>query len=139
MLPSEPIEKAKHRGWAEISSTLIIQAHQLIMAESEEKFMDIQKDIHQKLSHIEHAIGDGPYFMGTSFGLVDAAYAPFFKRIAEINIILALEIFDNLPNIQAWSKALLSRKSVQDSLIKDFSQQYREYIKKQTSYLAQHI
>jgi glutathione S-transferase len=55
----------------------------------------------------------GPFFQGKQFTLVDAAYAPFFRRwrVAERWGAEARFLAD-YPAVSAWAEALLSRSSV---------------------------
>jgi len=59
----------------------------------------------------------GPYFLGREFSLVDAAYAPFFRRwrIAERWGGPDARLLERFPKVSAWADALLSRASVAEA------------------------
>jgi len=69
--------------------------------------------IAQKRARLEEALGDGPYFAGTDFGLVDAAFAPAFRYFDAIGPTVS---FADLPKTAVWRKALAAHPSVRDAV-----------------------
>jgi glutathione S-transferase len=72
--------------------------------------------IAQKLARLEEALGDRPYFAGTDFGLVDAAFAPAFRYFDVFDAIGPTVSFVDLPKTAVWRKALAARPSVRDAV-----------------------
>ena len=64
--------------------------------------------------------GEGPFFNGKDFALVDAAFAPFFMRLALLEERQPLGLLSGMPQVAGWSRALLARPAVQDSVVKEF-------------------
>jgi glutathione S-transferase len=60
------------------------------------------------------ARGGGPFFMGSAFTLVDAAYAPFFRRWREAEGWgePGARLLAGVPVVSAWANALLAHPSV---------------------------
>ena len=80
-------------------------------------------------------VGDGPYFSGNEFTLLDAAYAPLFMRF-ELLKKQTEELEDFLPSkLESWAKALASRPSVINSVTEDFEQNYLSFFKSKGSYI----
>nr|HPQ97055.1 glutathione S-transferase family protein [Thiolinea sp.] len=76
-----------------------------------------------------------PYFSGARFALVDTAFAPLFMRLAILKRDYGLEmVFSD--RVQAWSDALLARKSVQTSVVDNFEDVFRMFLRNSGGYLA---
>ena len=71
--------------------------------------------IAQKLARLEEALGDGPYFAGNEFGLVDAAFAPAFRYFDAIGPTVS---FADLPKTAVWRKALAYPDLLRDFLLR---------------------
>lgn len=71
----------------------------------------------------------GPFFNGSGFALVDAAFAPFFQRLDLMEQWHGLGLLDGLERLQAWQEALLERPSVRGSVVDDFAERLRDYIR----------
>ena len=84
---------------------------------------------------LEKVLGDGPYFAGTSFSLVDAVFAPAFRQIATVAHETGTDLSEGFPKVQAWAKALLARPSVQQAVPSDFTERYVTRLRAQGSHL----
>jgi glutathione S-transferase len=60
------------------------------------------------------ARGGGPFFLGRDFSLVDASYAPFFRRwrLAERWGAKEAHLLASFPKVSAWVEAMLARPTV---------------------------
>lgn len=134
--PADALQRGVNRGWIEFSSELFGAIHRLYLAGDATEF-DLRRDeAREKLSRLEEHLGAGPFFNGTRFSLLDAAIAPAFMRIALIEAIRPVGLLDRLPKLQRWSEALLSRDSVRNSVVPEFSALFRDYLAANGSFLA---
>lgn len=139
MQPKDPLTCASQRAWIEFSSGLIMFASQLVSAATEEEFEAKKLEGSHKLSLIEQILMETPFFNGKDFCLIDVAYAPAFVRLHEIDKIYPLKLFNNRPKVKVWAENLVNQQSVKKSLIHDFKEQYRNYIKNRKGFLSSHL
>jgi len=135
LLPDEPLQKARYRAWIEYASDLIMSVYGLALASTEEDMNDKQQIVVSKLVRLEDVFGEGPYFSGDDFSLVDASIAPVFTSLNILDRYLPKSILQDLPKLQQWSKQLLEDPVVKNSVPEDFEQRYLAYFKQLESYL----
>jgi glutathione S-transferase len=126
--PADPLRRAVNRGWIEFSSELFADLYRLSMAGDAEEFQQRCRAAREKLERLEAQLGEGPFFNGPDFALVDAAIAPAFTRIALLEEMHPLGLLDRLPKVQRWSRALLGRESVRASVVPEFAGLFRDYL-----------
>ncbi|KPJ93953.1 MAG: glutathione S-transferase [Gammaproteobacteria bacterium SG8_11] len=135
--PSDPFRKAENRAWIEFGSNINVEQYSMLIAKDqtafEEKFQALRKD----LQRLEQQLGAGPYFNGEQFSLVDAAYAPPLMRFNLIERYYDFKLFENCPKSTAWQKTLLSRESVQHSVVQEFETLFTSAIRDAGGYAAQ--
>jgi glutathione S-transferase len=126
--PSDPLERARHRGWVEFGSSLLVDQYELLTAKTEGHYRDKVDALRHKLGRLDTELdGEGPFFTGADFSLVDAAFAPFFMRHG-IAQWLGPELAELLPErTRRWSHALLARPSVAGSVVEDFPPRFLEH------------
>lgn len=122
--PTNPLERAKHRGWIEFGSNLLFEQFKVVMAQDEEAYVQQCEVLGGLFARLVQEVGEGPYFMGDQFTLLDAAYAPLFMRF-EILKKHRDDLVDLMPTkLNDWGKALLARDSVKASVVDDFEQRF---------------
>ena len=119
--PETPLIRAHNRAWIEFGGELLMDQFQLFMAQGADEFNEKIDKIRNKLQKLELQLGDGTYLNGEKFCLIDAAYAPLFLRFSIVDAISPIGVMDGFPKIQRWSRALLMRDSVKNSVVEDFS------------------
>jgi len=134
--PDDPLVKAVNRGWIEFSSELFMDLYRLVTAGDAADFEEKCVVVRKKLERLDAALGEGPFFNGSGFSLVDAAIAPAFMRMALIEEIRPLRFLTGLPNVAAWNRALLDRPSVRTSVVPDFSDLFRKFVGGGSGFLA---
>ena len=60
----------------------------------------------EKFARLEQRLGDGPYFDGARFSLVDAAFGPAFRYFDAFDRIGDFGILADKPKVDAWRQAL---------------------------------
>ncbi|KAF7539599.1 hypothetical protein G7Z17_g12397 [Cylindrodendrum hubeiense] len=85
LLPSDPYERARCRLWIDHISTRIIPAFYKLLQHTPEKKYSLDQAREELQSHIKPFVTEmdpeGPFFLGTSFSLVDICLAPWAKRL----------------------------------------------------------
>lgn len=122
LLPAEPIARAAARAWIVFANDVVMPASLDAMValagglpgEALARRLGTLRDALAKLED-ELGRGGGPFFLGESFGLVDAAYAPFLRRwrVGESWAGPEARLLSALPRVSAWAETLLARPSVQ--------------------------
>ncbi|MCU0766478.1 MAG: glutathione S-transferase family protein [Gammaproteobacteria bacterium] len=137
--PGDALERARHRAWAEFGASLLIDQYELVTARTEGRYRDKVDALRVKLERLEGVIdGEGPFFSGSVFRLVDATFAPFFMRHAVV-AWLRPELGELLPaRTRAWSHGLLSRPAVEGSVVADLRPRYLEYFEAKGGWLFKH-
>lgn len=134
--PLDPLKKALNRAWIEFSSELLVDLYRMVLAKDEEGFDQSRDAARAKLERLEGQLGEGPFFNGHGFALVDAAFAPAFMRIDLLEKAHPLGLLDDLPGVTRWKEALLARESVKTSVVPEFPELFRESITQHGGVLA---
>jgi glutathione S-transferase len=134
--PPAPLSKARHRAWMEFGSAILADIWTLESTPDEKAFHTKAKLLKEKFTRLENALNAGPYFAGEKFSIVDAVFAPVFRYFDVFDRILDLGVFDGLPKVQAWRKALAARPSVANAVVPNFKDLLRNFLRKQKGYIA---
>ncbi|NVK22144.1 MAG: glutathione S-transferase family protein [Kangiellaceae bacterium] len=136
MLSKDPLIKADQRAWIEFSSSINNAQHQLTQARREETFEKIDDDLNKKLAHLERKIDAKGFFQGSSFTLVDSAFAPFLMRSQILADNTGIDVLEDFKKLAVWRDNMLSLEEVQQSVVEDFEDLYMESIYERGGYLA---
>jgi glutathione S-transferase len=136
MHPQAPLSKARHRAWMEFGSAILADIWTLETTPDEKAFHAKAKLLKDKFAKLEKALNTGPYFGGEKFSIVDAAFAPVFRYFDVFDRILDLGVFDGLPKVRAWRKALAARPSVANAVVPNFKDLLRSFLRRKKGYIA---
>lgn len=131
--PTDPLLRAKNRAWTEFGSAAFGDMFQLTGANDEQSYKKARQSLIEKLDWFEEII-EGPYFNGEEPALVDFAVAPLFMRLELLNEKCRVYERDDYPKVSTWSDHLLAMPSVQNSVVPEFAQMYRNSIKMRGAY-----
>lgn len=137
--PMEALDRARHRSWAEFASAVIADIFTFYMAPDAAAFERKCRDLHARFRWLERVLGDGPYFSGASFCLVDAAFAPIFRLFDTFDRIGEFGIFQGLHRVPAYRAALAERASVRQVVVSDYAEIFRQYLSDRGSHLSRLI
>jgi len=135
LMPPEPIARARHRAWIEFASSVLGEIWRLETAKEPAPFAAACRAIENKFLRLEDALGDGPYFAGTAFGLVDAAMAPAFRYFEVFDEIAPTVSFAATPKTGAWRRALAARDSVRAAALPGYRDNLRAFLARHEAYL----
>jgi glutathione S-transferase len=133
--PSDPIERAQHRGWIEFGSSMLADIYAIETTPDAAQFETRRQALAQKFARVEDALGEGPLFAGTRFSLVDAAFGPVFRYFDVLDAIADLGILTGKPRVAAWRRALADRPSVRSAVAPDYPERLRRFLWAQDSHL----
>lgn len=125
--PQQPLQRARHRAWMEFASTLLNDIATLYRA-TPERFGEALQQVQQRLADLEKALGDGPFFSGKSFCLVDALFASVLRYWEVFDLLAESRLPPQLVRLHAWRQALLRRRSVIAAVAPDYPQRLRNFI-----------
>lgn len=129
MHPEDPLERARHRASIAIITAGLTDTYKLMVEPDKDAALAFAKNARDNLALLGEQIGEGPYFGGAHFSIVDAAAAPMVQRLSWCEKIYDFGIFDGQPKVEAWRDALLSRPAVQRSVLPNIEEIFVEYIK----------
>jgi len=133
--PSDPLTKAKHRGWIEYGSSILNTIAGFYNAPTPEAFELKRLELKNKFQWIEDHRNCDLYFDGNDFSLVDATFAPIFRYFDVLDAIADFGIFTETPCVTNWRQALQLRSSVPIAVVEDYPQRLLTFFKQRNSHL----
>lgn len=137
LLPTDPLLRAIDRSWIDFGSSLLLDFSGLIHSVDENTFNNKFAILNNEFDWLEKKLGNGPYFNGDDFSLVDIAYAPLFMRIRLLKLEDRLFSAGQYPKITAWSEKLLEIPELPKSVVSNFEDLLKTQIKTKAPYAAQ--
>jgi glutathione S-transferase len=133
--PADPLTRARHRAWMEFGSAMLGDIWGLEIATDAAAFEAKRRALDAKAATLEAALGDGPWFAGARFSLVDAVFGPVFRYFDVFDGIAETGIFAGRPKLSAWRAALAARPSVRDAVAPDYAERLRAFLRRQDAHL----
>lgn len=134
--PQDPLLRARHRGFIEFGSTILNDIAGLYSAPDKAGFDAKVAALAARFAQMETRLGDGPFFAGAGFTLVDAGFGPVFRYFDVFDRIGDFGIFEGKPRTDAWRKALAERPSVRSAVGADYEERLTAFLRKRPSHLA---
>lgn len=126
--PTDALQRARHRAWMEFGSAVLNLIGAFYGAADEAALLARAADIRARFVQIEAQLGEGPFFAGEAFSIVDAVFGPVFRYFDVIDEIGAFGWWDGLPKLQRWRSALASRPSVKQAVRPDYPGKLRAFL-----------
>src|SRR5580692_3044213 len=140
--PEDPMTRAINRAWTDYVPTFASSVTGCAYAATEADYEKAVAKIPEAFGRLEKALekhGDGPFFNGAKYSLVDAAYAPFLQRYFFLDRIKKIGEIEKYPRLKSWCDALMKRPSTHSFPEGEFEAMYREGLRKRGSYLSQFV
>jgi len=134
--PAEPLQRALNRAWMKFGEELISSLMRYAGAVDATTAKQVQQEVEKGLDRLEALLGDGPYFNGQDFCLIDAAYATFFMRMDILEGQHRVGFYDNRPKLSRWADACRSRETVKNSVPSDLPEKYLAFIANMSEHAA---
>ncbi|WP_048648071.1 glutathione S-transferase family protein [Nitratireductor soli] len=128
--PQDPLTRARHRAWMEVGSSILSDIWTMETTHDRTVFGNAVAALKGKFARVEAELGEGLYFAGASFTIVDAVFAPAFRYFDVFDTIADFGVFDGLPKLVKWRAALAERPSVREAVIFDYEDRLRRFLEK---------
>jgi glutathione S-transferase len=136
LYPADPLARARQRAMIEFGSAVLSDIWGLEIAPTREAATAKIEALTQKFARLERDFGDGPWFAGEQFGLVDAVFGPVFRYFDLFDAILEHGVFADKPKLVRWRAALAARPSIRDAVVADYPARLERFVAQQNGYLA---
>jgi glutathione S-transferase len=133
--PRHPLVRAEHRAWMEFGSAVLSDLWGLETTTDPAIFESKREAVTAKFARVEAALGEGPFFAGEQFSLVDAVFAPVFRYFDVFDEFADLGIFKSTPKVRQWRAELARRPSVRSAVGADYPQLLRAFLKRYEAHL----
>jgi glutathione S-transferase len=136
MLAADPLDRACERAWIEFASATLDSIGALYSAPGEKSYARAASQLATKWRQLEQNIGDGAFFGGEKFSLVDAAFAPVFRYLDLFEQLVDDDFLGDFPRISQWRAALAARDSVIGAVSPDYPTLLAEFLARRNSWLG---
>lgn len=134
--PADPIRRAEHRGWMEFGSATLNAIAGLYGAPDAAAHAVKLEDLRSKMQRLEDALGQGPWFAGEDFTLVDAVFGPVFRYFEVFDELGLGDPAMDLPKVAAWRAALRARPSVRNAVAADYPQRLAGFLRARNGHMG---
>jgi glutathione S-transferase len=135
LLPSEPLPRARQRAWVEFASATLGDIVKLYSAPDAAAFDGAVEGLRGRLGQLQQNLS-GPWFAGSQFGLVDAAFAPVFRYFDVFEERAGVGLRDGFPKLARWAQGLAARPSVRGAVAPDYAERLVDFARGKDSHLA---
>lgn len=139
--PADPLQRARHRAWIEVASATLNEIWILYTARNDAAYTSAADTLAARFAQLEQALGEGegPYFSGERFSLVDAAFAPAFRYFDVFDRVSGIDPFAQTPKVRAWRSALAQRPSVRMAVGADYPALLQQFVIGQEGVLGKRL
>lgn len=137
--PANPLQRAQHRAWMEFGSALLNSIGAFYSARDEATLTARAEETRARLGQIEAVLGDGPFFAGSAFSIVDAVFGPVFRYFDVFDTIDGFALCRNLPKVQRWRSSLASRPSVAGAVRANYPDLLTHFLRARGSSLSRRM
>lgn len=134
--PANALQRARHRAWMEFGSAVLNTIAGFYNAPDEEALRAKSTELRKRFEQVEAELGDGPYFAGAGFSVVDAVFGPIFRYFDVFDGIADFDLFKATPRVNAWRAALAAHSSVRDAVGTDYPQLLQRFLVNRGSALS---
>jgi glutathione S-transferase len=141
--PENPVLRARNRAWTDYVPTFAAAISDAAYSDTEEEFAKKAAKIAVPFGKLDDALAgrgnSGPYFNGSKFSLVDAAYAPFLQRYTFMDRLKPIGVIAKFPKLAAWRDALLADAAVKASTVPNIEAVWQENLIVRKRWLAKFV
>jgi glutathione S-transferase len=118
LLPHDPSAKAVARIWVDYANTRLVPAfNKLLRGKDTQEQEQGRREFLESLLYIEKEglgklSGNGPYWLGENFSLVDISFYPWFERLPVLEKFRNFTLPTETPKVQQWWENLRQRESI---------------------------
>jgi len=137
--PANPLQRAQHRAWMEFGSALLSLIGAFYSAGDETTLMARSQEIRARIGQIEAVLGDGPFFAGSAFSIVDAVFGPVFRYFDVFDAIDGFALCSGFPKVQRWRRSLASHPSVAGAVGANYPELLTRFLRARGSSLSRRM
>ena len=137
--PIDALQRAQHRSWIEFGSAVLSAIAAFYNAADEAGLTSCADDLRTRFEQLETELGEGAYFAGDSFTVVDAVFGPVFRYFDVLDAIGDFGFWDRLPKVQRWRRALSERPSVIEAVRPDYPERLGTFLLARRSALSRRM
>lgn len=141
--PADAVKRAVNRAWTDYVPTFAEHVTGIAYAGDAAAAEAATAKIPVAFERLERALNGqsaaGPLFNGSTYSLVDAAYAPFLQRYYFLDRIRPLGVIEKFPRVAAWATALRERPSTHSFPQPEFEAMYRANVKRRNTWISQFV
>ncbi|CAG1013462.1 MAG: glutathione S-transferase family protein [Rhizobiaceae bacterium] len=134
--PADPVERARHRAWIGFASECLSDIAGFYTVPDSGTLERKAAALHARFRVMEGQLGPGPWFAGEQFSLVDAVFAPVFRYFETFDRIGDFGVFDGLPGMAEWRRALAGRPSVRNAVTAEYAERLADFLRRRDSALS---
>jgi glutathione S-transferase len=134
--PADALKRAQHRAWIEFGSSVLATIWTFCTTPDEATLQTAAGELRAKFGLVEQTLGEGPYFAGGDFSIVDAVFGPVFRYFDVFDTLEDFAFFENTPKVRAWRAQLATRPSVQQAVRADYADLLKAFLAAKGSALA---
>jgi glutathione S-transferase len=134
--PADPLTRAEHRALIEFGSSVLNDIWGFYVAPDVAALDTKTKALAAKLTQIECRLGDGPYFDGEHFSLVDAVFGPVFRYFDVFDRIGDFGVLADKPKVSKWRATLALRPSIKAAVGEDYDARLWSFLEARKSHLS---
>lgn len=114
MMPAEPLDRARARAWIAFNNDELMGPSYRLYS-GKEGADEAREDLEEALEKVDEQLGrhDGRFFLGDTFSLVDAVYAPMFNRWPMMGEFGHGDLLDDFDRVRTYRDTLQNHPSVQ--------------------------
>ena len=137
--PASTLQRAQHRAWMEFGSALLSLIRSFYSAGDETTLMARAQEIRTRIGQIEAVLGDGPFFAGSAFSIVDAVFGPVFRYFDVFDAIDGFALCSGFPKVQRWRRSLAGRPSVAGAVRANYPDLLTRFLRARGSSLSRRM
>jgi glutathione S-transferase len=134
--PGDPLARARHRSWIEYGSAILQDIAGLYNSPDAASFAAATARLAGRFERLEGELGEGPWFAGKAFSLVDAVYGPIFRYWESFDAIGDFGILAGKPRLAAWRARLARRPSVCQAVTADYRVRLDAFLRARGSHIS---
>jgi glutathione S-transferase len=134
--PEAPLARARQRAWVEFASASLAAIAALYNAPDQAALLARCRDLGARFEQLEAQLGEGPYFGGTAFTMVDAAFAPVLRYFDVVDQVADFGLFGAKPKLRRWRAALAARPSVAQAAPANYAALLLDFLRRRPSRLG---
>ena len=122
LLPEDPIERARDRGWFQFAEDVYAPVYRLLYTAEQDTYDRAVDDLVRGYARLDQELAGRDFLSGNGrrFGMADVALAPNFTKLELIGDLGGPRLPAELENVARWRNLLMSRDSVKRSIPDDY-------------------